>query len=270
MTAAGVDGRTSALRIAVVGKGGAGKSVIAGTMTRLFARRGHRVLALDSDLMPGLAYSLGADAPAEPPLLDAAEKDEDGRWRLKKGIGPVRAVRRYSTTAPDGVLLLQAGKPPAEGVQPIMGSLNAFYKVVHRLGGASAFRDWYFVGDLPAGPRQAAFDWAPYAEVFVLVVEPTWKSALTGRRVARIARSRREATVLPVANKVREQADTDRVEEILGEPVLASIPVDEAVAEADRLGVPLIESAAESPALSAIEAMVDDLERTGQRPPAPL
>ena len=49
--------------IALTGKGGAGKSVIAGTLAGLLARRGHRVLALDSDPMPGLTMSLGAEEP---------------------------------------------------------------------------------------------------------------------------------------------------------------------------------------------------------------
>ena len=52
-------GVVSSLRVALVGKGGAGKSVIAGTLARILARRGHRVLALDVDTLPGLALSLG-------------------------------------------------------------------------------------------------------------------------------------------------------------------------------------------------------------------
>ena len=57
------------MRIAVVGKGGAGKSVIAGTSARLLARQGRRVLALDSDLLPGLSISLGSGPdPVDPPL----------------------------------------------------------------------------------------------------------------------------------------------------------------------------------------------------------
>ncbi len=40
----------------MVGKGGAGKSVISGTMARVLARDGNRVLALDSDLLSFLAH----------------------------------------------------------------------------------------------------------------------------------------------------------------------------------------------------------------------
>lgn len=241
----------------MVGKGGAGKSVIAGTMARLLARDGRSVLALDSDLLPGLSFSLGSGPdPAKPPLLDAAEKDENGRWRLKRGVGPVRAVQRYATEAPDGIRLLQAGKTPREGLEPIMGSVNAFYKVVHRLPGAQAFRDWAIVGDLPAGPRQTAFGWAPYASAFVVVVQPGAQSALTARRVARIARLREGAEVVFVANRVTGRRDVRYVEKLIGEPVVAAVPADEGVTEAERLGVAAIDHAPGSAAVAAIERLV--------------
>ena len=246
------------MRVAVVGKGGAGKSVIAGTIARLLARRGHAVLAVDSDLMPGLAYSLGLGADHGASLDGAAERDERGRWRLRKGIGPVRAVQRYATRAPDGVRLLQCGKQGAEGLDPIMGSIRACYAVLHRLEEARAFGDWDIVGDLPAGPRQPAFDWAPYAETFLVVAEPTYKSALTARRTARIVRSRGKRTLL-VANKVTGAAERRRLAELVGEQTFAAVPADEAVARADRRGVALIDDAPSSPAARAIEGIVDDL-----------
>ncbi len=250
------------MRIAVVGKGGAGKSVVAGTMARIIARRGQRLLALDSDLLPGLSMSLGAGPePPEPPLRDAAEKDENGRWRLKKGVGPVRAVQRYSTEAPDGIRLLQAGKTPREGIQPIMGSVNAFYRVVQRLPEARTFDDWAVLGDLPAGPRHVAFGWAPYARTFVAVVQPTAQSALSGRRVARIARMREGAEVIFVANRVTGPEDVAHVEKWIGEPVRAAVPADEGVAQAERLGVAPIDHAPHSPAVAEIERLVAALPR---------
>ena len=47
------------LRLAVVGKGGVGKTVLSATLARLLARRGRNVLAMDLDTNPGLAFSLG-------------------------------------------------------------------------------------------------------------------------------------------------------------------------------------------------------------------
>ncbi|MBA3735239.1 MAG: hypothetical protein H0W90_08585 [Actinobacteria bacterium] len=247
------------MKLAVVGKGGAGKSVVAGTLARVFARRGDRVLALDSDTMPGLTYSLGVEPAGEPLLQAAAEKNEAGRWRTRKGIGPVRAVQRYAQPAPDGVLLLQSGKTTPEGMAPVMGSVNVFYDVVQRLRRAPYFRDWTIVGDLSAGPRQSAYRWADYADTFLLLAEPTWKSALTARRIARIVRSRGGVTVLLVANKTRNDADAATVGEMVGEPVFGWIPSDPAVVQAERKGVPLLDHAPHSPAARAVEQLAERL-----------
>ena len=249
----------AALRLAVCGKGGAGKSVVAGTLARVLARRGERVLALDSDMLPGLTLSLGTEAPDQPPLMAAAERGEDKRWRLKKGIGPVRAVQRFSIPAPDGVQVLQAGKAPPEGTSAIMPALQAFYRVIHRLGRTPAFSEWTLIGDLPAGPRQLAYDWAPYADTVLLVVEPTWQSMLTARRVARIASDRPGVSVVAVANKVKVAADRGRIEEFFGVRVAASVPADPAVAAAERLGVAVIDHAPDAPMVAEIERLAETL-----------
>jgi len=246
------------LRIVVVGKGGTGKSVVSGTMARILARRGRPVLALDTDTMPGLALSLGTTAPSEAPLAEAVEQAEGGCWRLRKGIGAVRAVQRFSTLAPDGVRVLAVGDHPISGVGAVTPSAQAFYQVIHGLPEARALQAWTMIGDHPAGPRQTAHDWAPYADTLLVVAEPTWKSALTARRLGELAGARAVATLL-VATKVSGPGDADRVAEIVGLPVAAAIPADEAVAESDRLGVGLIDHAPSCPAVRAIEGLVDGL-----------
>jgi CO dehydrogenase maturation factor len=253
------------LHVAVVGKGGSGKSVLAGTLARVLARRGHRVLTLDSDLMPGLSLSLGLGIDSCAMLTDAVEKHEGGRWRLRKGIGPVRAINRYAVEAPDGVRHLQLGKLGREGQKAIMGSTNGFYQVIHRVGRTQTFEGWTIVGDLPAGPRQLAYRWAPYADTFLLMVEPSWKSVLTARRIASIVRSGRGATLIPIASKVLGPDDRRRVEEMLGERVGASIPADDAVMRAEREGLAPIDRDAASPAVQAIAELATNLERGALR-----
>ena len=142
-----------------------------------------------------------------------------------------------------------------------MASVQAFYQVVHRLRRAKTFADWAIVGDLPAGPRQAAFDWAPYANVFLVLVEPTCKSILTARRIARIARSRTDVAALPVATKVGGRADRVLIERRLGEPLFGAVPADDAVRDAERAGRAVIDRAPASPAVRAVERLVDMLER---------
>lgn len=250
----------SGMRIAVAGKGGSGKSVIAGVLARLLARRGERVLAIDSDPIPGLALSLGLGPVDAALLADAAEQGEDGRWRLKKGIGAARAVQRFALSAPDGVRFLQFGKASAEGLAGCMGSLTALYRVVHRIARDGVLSDWSIVGDLPAGPRHAAFDWAPYASTYLVVTEPTWKSILSGRRIARIATSRPGARALVVANKVRSSADVALIEGRLGRDVVAALPADDAVHAADGAGLSVLDTAPSCAAVRAIGELLDVLD----------
>ncbi|MBA2669725.1 MAG: AAA family ATPase, partial [Gemmatimonadetes bacterium] len=54
-----------AVRIAIAGKGGSGKTTLAGTLARLLARRGQQVIALDGGTNPNLAQALGITAGTE-------------------------------------------------------------------------------------------------------------------------------------------------------------------------------------------------------------
>jgi CO dehydrogenase maturation factor len=50
------------VKLAIAGKGGAGKTSITGTLARMIARSGRRVLAIDNDLNPNLSLTLGIPA----------------------------------------------------------------------------------------------------------------------------------------------------------------------------------------------------------------
>ncbi len=239
-------------------------------MARLVARRGTPVLALDSDLFPGLSVSLGSGPdPVEPPLLGASEQDETGQCGWREGVDATIAAQRFATAAPDGVRLLQRGKVGRAGFAAIIGASKAFWEVAHGLVDAPAFRDWALIRDLPGGQRQTGEDWAPYADTYLVVVQPGAQSALTAQRVARLARlarlQSRQATVAFIANRVRGEDDVRRVEELFGEPVFASLPADEGVAAAERVGAAPIDHAPDSPAVAAIQRLIGAISPSAPR-----
>ncbi len=120
------------LRLAVIGKGGVGKSLIAGTMARLLARRSLQVLALDVDTMPGLAQSIGM-SPAQAGaarLPEAVGERQEGRgWLLKDGVEVRDLVDKYAKSGPDGLKYLQLGKLAGRVKQ---GSTTAFRAVLNQ------------------------------------------------------------------------------------------------------------------------------------------
>ncbi|HYF28289.1 MAG TPA: ArsA-related P-loop ATPase [Baekduia sp.] len=245
--------------LAFAGKGGAGKSVLAATVARLLARDGEDVLALDTDPLLGLTRSLGAAVPQEAPLQAAAEQDEQGRWRLRPGIGTFEAVRRFATAAPEGVRLLQVGRSGREGPAAALPAAGAFNAVVHGIRDTPELATWSVVGDLSAGTRQTALGWAPYADRFVLVVEPTWQSILTARRIARIAGARGDVDVLLVVNKAADASDAARVQDAMGLRAAAVVPADDALREAERAGAALLDAAAEAASVRALHGLVATL-----------
>lgn len=252
------------MRLAVAGKGGAGKSVIAGTVARLLARRGESVLAINGDFMPGLPCSMGVAQSAEAVLSQAVQKDGAG-WRLKRGIGPVAAIRRFATVAPDGVWLLDLGDVFGKDRDSYFASVHAFVQIVDRLDEPKQFKTWSLIGDYQAGSRSvSAYDWARFANTFLIVMEPTRKSASAALRISHFVRSRPGRDALFIANKAT-RSDSRFLERIVGEPIYATIPLDDDVLAADKAGLAPLDHSDSSSALVAIEQMVDALWQTAQK-----
>lgn len=249
------------LRLAFVGKGGSGKSSIAGTFARLLARRGEPVLVVDSDPMPGLAISLGIE-PSDEGIPDEAveEGPEDGpRFQLRDGLTAEEAVERYAFAGPDGVRLLQLGKLHGHA-GALVRSQFAFRQVVDRLPEGR----WHVVGDLPGGTRQPYFGWGRYADTYLIVVEPMDKSLLAARRLTGLSDAWSEdggpaPRVLAVANKVRAATDRARIADRLDVPVVAEVPWDEDLHAAESRGQAPVDSAPASAAVRAVGSLVEQL-----------
>jgi len=96
----------------------------------------------------------------------------------------------------------------------------------------------------------------------LIVVDATAKSLLSARRLARLALSDPPPrAIVALANRVREPADVDVVRERTGLEVVAAVPYDEALADAERQGKAPIDVAEQSPAVAAVESLVDRLRR---------
>ena len=102
------------MRLGISGKGGVGKTTIAAVLSRIFARRGRPVIAVDCDSDPNLGITIGMGedgANRLHPLLD-----QSGPTRsLPTGLGPSGLLAGYACTGPDGVTLLLGARAERAG-----------------------------------------------------------------------------------------------------------------------------------------------------------
>ncbi len=94
------------MKLAIAGKGGAGKTSISGTLARLMARRGRRVLAIDNDLNPNLSLTLGIPAaritglPTFP--AEIVRRNQNGVYELAMSLGWRRSATPARCLRPTG------------------------------------------------------------------------------------------------------------------------------------------------------------------------
>ena len=104
------------MKIAIAGKGGTGKTTIVGTLARVYARQGRRVLAIDADSNPNLALTLGlsrdeaATLTPLPRTLLEDQLDADGKKTVGLRISAEEIARQYGVSTPDGVTMMLMGK----------------------------------------------------------------------------------------------------------------------------------------------------------------
>lgn len=237
------------LRVAFVGKGGAGKSMIAGTLARLLARRGRKVLAVDLDSNPGLQFSLGLGGAIEAGLpAEAVEEDERAvyGWRLAAGLTVGDAVDRFAGTAPEGVRYLGIGKIHEDDQRRPRRSITAVRTILRELDDPT----WDMVGDLEAGTTTPFERYHSFADRVLLVVNPAHSSALAGRRILPLVD---DVPLAVVANRWNGGPDHE------GFPAIARVPFDPEAVEAERAGLAPLDHCPSSPAIRAIDELVDVL-----------
>jgi CO dehydrogenase maturation factor len=254
------------MRIAVAGKGGAGKTTIAATLARLLARRGYHVSALDDDPNPNLAIALGVPM-QRVSILDrlpdeALEERSDARGEREIHLArPFEdVVREHGVEGPDGVGLLRMTGLLGAGTGCLCGQHVAVQNILGDRPSASP--DDVTILDMEASLEHLARGTVRHADALLVVTEPYYRSLETTGRLVPLARELGIQHVWVVANKVRSERDGAAIREYCdrhGVEMMATVPFDDAITDADQAGRSLMDVAPNSPAVAAIGKLADSL-----------
>jgi len=236
------------VKIAVSGKGGAGKTTISGTIARALARAGHDVIAIDADVNPMLGISLGLG-------MDGTERLTGMRQEVSESGNAEDVVHaytidglieRFAADAPDGIRVLVASRVDMPDHGCLCCSVSAD-RLLREMDGAGRT----VLGDLEAGIGVLTRMEAGSLDVVLVVANPTPKSIEVARRAVAAARAR-GIEVLVVANRIGGDDDLAAIEAVLGGEEIVVVPDDPAIARADAEGLAPIDLDQTSPGVRAI------------------
>ncbi|MFQ6134774.1 MAG: AAA family ATPase [Nitrososphaerales archaeon] len=254
------------MKLAVVGKGGVGKTLIAGILARQLAREGYKVLAIDVDPSMNLAYSLGIPSDTASKITPLSEDHDliEERTGARPGSsGSVFSLtptvydiaEKYGVPGPDGTRLLVMGTVRSGG-SGCMCPTNALAKALVRHLLVSAKEA--VVMDMEAGLEHLGRGTVRGVDAMLCVVEPRMQSIETARRIHELSAHIGVKTVLIVGNKLKREEERGLIEKALvdiGLPLIATIPYDESMEQADMARIAPIDYTPDSPAVKAVESL---------------
>ncbi|MBD3183234.1 AAA family ATPase [Candidatus Poribacteria bacterium] len=234
------------MKIAVAGKGGVGKSTIAGMLARMYAENDYNILAVDVDPDSSLARCIGlSDKQIEniKPLSEMKDMIKDRTGAKDFGVfGTFFKSRPKVDDIPEkfsilhkGVRFLQVGSVK-EGGSGCYCAENAFIRELmkHLL----LKTDDIIIMDMEAGIEHLSRGTGEAVDLLIIVVEPGKLSFETAERIRDLAHGIGIPQIAVIGNKIRNDKTKEIIRSNLADfKIMGFLPYDEKLVEADLEGI---------------------------------
>jgi len=239
------------MKIAVSGKGGVGKTMLASLLSTILTRSGYSVLAIDADPNATLAAGLGFPHPEKiTPISEMADLIEE-----RTGVRPGQAAPYFKLNPRvddipekywvehEGIKLMVMGRLKKGGTGCYCPE-NALLEAL--LAHILLRRNEVVIMDMEAGIEHLGRATARAVDKMIIVVEPSKASVETAFRIRELARDIGLENIVVVANKIRSEQDRNSLVSAMPDfEFLGFIPYDQSVIEAGLGNFPLTDSSPE-------------------------
>ncbi len=232
-------------KIAISGKGGVGKTTLAGLLAHIYAGRGQKVLAIDADPDANLASALGF--PEElvariTPIADMEQLIAERTGAQPGGYGGFFKLNPRVDDIPDrfcaihrDIKLLVMGTVKKGGGGCICPESALLKNLVRYL---LVQRSEVVIMDMEAGIEHLGRGTAEAVDALIIVVEPGRRSLQTAQAIRGLAGDIGLERIHIVGNKVRNQTDRDFITQNLpGYQIIGFLSATPKAVEADLKGV---------------------------------
>lgn len=256
---------SSAMKLAIVGKGGVGKTTLAAALARRQAALGRPVVAVDADPDGNLASALGVAEDAVPRpiaqmrelILERTDAQDEGAglmFRLNPKVDDL--PERFSVDA-RGVRLLVLGTVETGG-KGCMCPEGAVLKALMQHLLLRISDD--VILDMEAGLEHMGRASAKGVDAMIAVVEPGMRSVHTARRIQGLAGQIGIERIFVVANKLSSPEQREKLDRALsGQIIIGTLPLDAGLARADLEGRPV--DLQSRPLAEAVQRIGEALEK---------
>ena len=236
------------MKIAISGKGGVGKTLLAAFLSQTFAKSGYSVLAIDADPDANLAANLGFPHPEKiSPISEMkdliAERTgaQPGKAEVFFKLNPkVDDLPENYWVEHNGIKLMVMGRIKLGGSGCYCPENTLLKALMNHL---LLERNEVIVMDMEAGIEHLGRATASAVDKLVVVVEPGRRSIETAHTINKLAQDIGLQNTAVVGNKIRSQSDREfLISSLPTFEFLGFIPYDQAIVEADLANLPLVDA----------------------------
>jgi CO dehydrogenase maturation factor len=239
------------MKIAISGKGGVGKTLLASFLSRVFAKSGYSVLAIDADPDANMAATLGFTHPEQIiPISEmkdlvaertGAQQGQSGSYfKLNPKVDDL--PEKYWQEL-DGIKLMVMGRAKKGGSGCYCPESTLLKALINHLLLA---RDEVIIMDMEAGIEHLGRATASAVDKLIMVVEPGRRSIETAQTIKELAKDIGLQNIALVGNKVRGESDREFLISSLPDlEFIGFIPYDQAIVDADLAQMPILDASAE-------------------------